>query len=69
MYYVMIVKNSPIEEICGITESKYTADQWKEDGMNGIAPCRIIREFESQELNESHIEHGWSAYNVKQRNS
>lgn len=61
-YYVLIVKDSPIEEICGVTPDKDLADWWVANELGGLAPKRIIKSFEVGFLDSSALEHKWSSH-------
>ena len=65
MYYVLIVQDSPKQEICGVTRDKIFADWWLSESLIGIAPKRIVREFAEGTTDSSYIEHRWLS-NVKQ---
>lgn len=61
-YYVLIVKDSPIEEICGVTSDKALADWWVAGELGGLAPKRITRSFEMGFIEPSALEHKWSSH-------
>jgi hypothetical protein len=59
MLYVLCVKEGALEEICGVTEDMDVARVWLEGEIGGIAPKRVVRDFELGKIDPSNKEARW----------
>jgi hypothetical protein len=59
MYYVLVVRDQPKQEICGVTNSKEVADSWLADSLIGIAPKRVVLEYAEGNFEVSYLEGNW----------
>ena len=59
MYYVLVVRDAPKQERCGITNSKEVANTWLADSLIGIAPKRAVLEYAEGKFEVSYLEGSW----------